>query len=104
MEEPFYKGRLEDNFGIEVVVPEEAGRDTVHEIIYHGLCLGEIKPDSRRRFLNIIAGLKEQGAEAVILGCTEIALLVQQDDTDVPLYDTTAIHAGRAVDLALREG
>lgn len=103
MEQPFYRGRLEENFNIEVLVPDEAGRSVVHEIIYRELCTGQINQDSKERFLSIIEGLRDQGAEAVILGCTEIALLVQQSDTDVLLYDTTALHAAKAVELALWE-
>jgi len=101
MEEPFYRGRLEENFSIEVIVPDGEGRRAVHDIIYRELCLGVIKEESRKRFVAVIEELKKQGAEAVILGCTEIALLVRQQDTGIPLYDTTAIHAERAVELAL---
>ncbi|MGQ4878598.1 aspartate/glutamate racemase family protein [Billgrantia sp. LNSP4103-1] len=101
MEQDFYKGRITENFGIEVMVPDEAQRDLVHEVIYTELCQGEVKEASRQRYLEIIATLRERGAEAVILGCTEIALLVQQRHTEVPLYDTTAIHAEEAVKWAL---
>ncbi|WP_043516200.1 aspartate/glutamate racemase family protein [Halomonas sp. BC04] len=101
MEQEFYKGRIAEGFGIEVLVPDDAQRGLVHEVIYHELCLGEVKETSRQRFLEIIQSLRERGAEAVILGCTEIALLVQQSQTEVPLYDTTAIHAEEAVKLAL---
>ncbi|MGY6564516.1 MAG: aspartate/glutamate racemase family protein [Halomonadaceae bacterium] len=103
MEQDFYKGRITEGFGIEVLVPDEAQRDLVHEVIYHELCLGQVKETSRQRYLEIIESLREQGAEAVILGCTEIALLVQQSDTAVPLYDTTAIHAEEAVKWALEK-
>ena len=101
MEQDFYKGRIAEGFGIEVLVPDAAQRDLVHEVIYHELCLGQVKETSRQRYLEIIESLREQGAEAVILGCTEIALLVQQSHTTVPLYDTTAIHAEEAVKWAL---
>ena len=101
MEQDFYKGRIAESFGIEVLVPNEAQRDLVHEVIYTELCLGEVKEMSRQRYLEIIDSLHERGAEAVILGCTEIALLVQQSHTAVPLYDTTAIHAEEAVKWAL---
>ena len=101
MEQEFYKERIAEGFGIEVLVPDAAQRDFVHEVIYTELCLGEVKEASRQHFLEIIASLHEQGAEAVILGCTEIALLVQQSQTEVPLYDTTAIHTEEAVKLAL---
>ncbi|WP_442487216.1 aspartate/glutamate racemase family protein [Halomonas litopenaei] len=100
MEQGFYKDRLEA-YGIEVQVPEKAQRDQVHRIIYDELCHGEIEQASRQVMLSIMQELKTGGAEAVILGCTEIALLVAQADTEIPLYDTTAIHARRAVELAL---
>lgn len=103
MEQSFYKGRLSDKFGIEVVVPEEDDRDKVHRIIYQELCRGEIRDESRATYIEIIDQLKRQGADAVILGCTEIALLVQQQHTDIPLYDTTAIHANAAVSLAVAD-
>ncbi|MFM5373959.1 aspartate/glutamate racemase family protein [Aeromonas veronii] len=101
MEQDFYKGRLQERFGLAVLVPDEAGRERVHRIIYDELCLGEIRESSRAEYLAIIAGLAAAGAEAVILGCTEIALLVGAARAAVPLYDTTAIHAEAAVALAL---
>jgi len=104
MEQDFYKGYLTQHHGIEVMVPDEAPRQWVHQIIYDELCRGEIKEDSRDLYLEIIKDLHEEGCEAVILGCTEIALLVQQDQTDVPLYDTTQIHVEKAIDWALDNG
>ena len=101
MEQDFYKGRLSDKFGLEVVIPEQSDRDIVHRVIYEELCLGQIKQDSNAEYVRIIADLAAQGAEAVILGCTEIGLLVKQSDTDVPLVDTTMIHAQAAVEFAL---
>ncbi|AFU98480.1 aspartate/glutamate racemase family protein [Simiduia agarivorans] len=101
MAEDFYTGRLRDRFGIEVVVPDATAQQTVHDIIYQELCLGDIKSDSRQRYLEIIERLAQRGAQAVILGCTEIALLVQQSHTPVPLYDTTALHAQAGINLAL---
>lgn len=101
MEQAFYKGRLTGQFGLEVLVPQAAERERVHRIIYDELCLGEIRPSSRAEYLAIIAGLAEAGAQAVILGCTEIALLVGDAQAAVPLYDTTAIHAEAAVEWAL---
>ena len=101
MEQDFYKNRLTEKFGIEVLVPNDTDRTVVHEVIYNELCLGEIKADSKSQYLEIVARLHEQGAEAVIMGCTEITLLINQQDTNVPLYDTTAIHAEEAVTLAL---
>lgn len=101
MEQDFYNGRLQERFGLAVLVPDEAGRERVHRIIYDELCLGEIRESSRAEYLAIIEGLAAAGAEAVILGCTEIALLVGDARAAVPLYDTTAIHAEAAVALAL---
>ncbi|SEQ98016.1 aspartate racemase [Amphritea atlantica] len=101
MEQDFYKGRLTAQHGIRVLVPDAADQASVHRIIYDELCQGQINDDSRQVYLKIIASLAEQGAQAVILGCTEIALLIRQSDTSVPVYDTTAIHAAAAVDLAL---
>ncbi|MFG1488232.1 aspartate/glutamate racemase family protein [Oceanospirillum sp. HFRX-1_2] len=101
MREDFYKQRLQDKFGIEVLVPEEAEQQQIHNIIYEELCRGEIREDSRQVYLDVIDRLEQQGAQAVILGCTEIALLVQQEHTQVPLYDTTALHAAKAIERAL---
>ena len=100
MEQAFYKDRLSSKYGLEVVVPNEAGRKEVHDIIYNELCLGVINANSREVYLRILAELVEEGAEAVILGCTEIGMLINQTHTDTPLYDTTAIHAAKAVDWA----
>ena len=102
MEEEFYKGRLTDKFNIAVVTPDEEEREIVHNVIYSELCLGKVSDQSRQKYLEIIDSLHKKGAEAVILGCTEIALLVQQEHTDVPLYDTTEIHARSAVDQAIK--
>ncbi|MFH7525509.1 aspartate/glutamate racemase family protein [Aeromonas sp. A5] len=101
MEQDFYKGRLQTRFGLEVLVPPEPQRERVHRIIYDELCLGQIREPSRAEYLAIIEWLAAAGAEAVILGCTEIALLVGEAKAAVPLYDTTAIHAEAAVTLAL---
>ena len=103
MEQDFYIGRLEKQFGIEVVVPDQSERDTIHRVIFDELCQGRIKDVSRQRYLAIIDSLHAHGAQAVILGCTEIAMLVGQRDTKVPLYDTTALHAQRAVAWALND-
>lgn len=102
MEQDFYRERIQAQ-GIEVIVPERNARDLVHKVIFAELCLGQINADSKARFLNIVDVLVAAGAEAVILGCTEIALLIQQKDSNTPLYDTTAIHAQQAVLLALSE-
>ncbi len=101
MEEAFYKDRLSERFGLRVVVPEDDARNEVHRVIYEELCQGELKETSRQYYLSVIDALRQQGAEAVILGCTEIRLLVKPEDTSMPLYDTTALHAQRAVALAL---
>lgn len=103
MEQTFYKGRLQDSFNIEVIVPNEHDRNIIHQVIYDELCLGEIKTTSRQHYLDIIDKLFNEGAQAVILGCTEIALLINQNDTDVPLFDTTSIHAQKAVEYALAQ-
>lgn len=101
MEQEFYKGRLQQQFGIDVLTPDAEQRQQVHRVIYEELCLGTIRPESRAQYVEIVEDLHRRGAQAVILGCTEIALLIQQHDTDVPLYDTTKIHAEQAVQLAL---
>jgi aspartate racemase len=102
MEQDFYKGRLHEHHGLEVIVPDEDDRRIVHEIIYKELVLGQIRPESRQAYRAIIARLIESGAQAVILGCTEIMLLVSDEDSAVPLFDTTTIHALAAVDWALK--
>jgi amino-acid racemase len=103
MEQGFYKGRLADEHGLEVLVPDEEDRRLVHDIIYDELCLGKVRDASRKEYRRIMAGLVERGAEAIILGCTEITILVTQEDAAVPLFDTTAIHAQKAVEIALEE-
>jgi len=102
MEQAFYKDRLRERHGLEVLVPDEADRDIVHRIIYEELCLGSIVDASRDEYRRIIAALVAQGAQAIILGCTEISLLVAQQDAAVPLFDTTAIHATKAAEWALK--
>ncbi|MGY0146370.1 aspartate/glutamate racemase family protein [Edwardsiella tarda] len=101
MEQDFYKGRLRERHGLEVIVPEADDRATVHHIIYDELVTGQITPSSRAAYRQVIARLVQAGAEAVILGCTEIMLLVQPEDSAVPLFDTTALHAAAAVEAAL---
>ncbi|WP_028468840.1 aspartate/glutamate racemase family protein [Neptunomonas japonica] len=101
MEQDFYKGRLTDVYGLDVVIPSNADRAIIHHVIYHELCVGKVLESSKKEYLRIIDQMADQGAEAVILGCTEIGLLVTQDDTDMPLFDTTKIHAQAAVAYAL---
>jgi aspartate racemase len=102
MEEDFYKKRLKEKYNIEVIIPDKEEREAIHNIIYNELCLGSIKPSSKEKFLNIIKNLNTKKAEGVILGCTEIPLLVKDEDVDIPLFDTTTIHAKAAVEFALR--
>lgn len=101
MEKPFYKKKLEADFGLNIIVPTKAEREEVHHIIYEELCKGNIKEDSAESYRRIIKTLVEKGAEAVILGCTEITLLVDQKDASIPLLDTTSIHARATLDYAL---
>ena len=102
MEEDFYKGRLMNKYGLDVIIPNENDRHIIHQVIYQELCLGNIKKSSKDQYVEIINKLIESGAEAVILGCTEIPLLIQQEDVKVPLYDTTTIHAEAAVEYSLK--
>ncbi|WP_140919213.1 aspartate/glutamate racemase family protein [Limnobaculum xujianqingii] len=102
MEQDFYKGRLSSQHGIEVIVPDEADREIVHRVIYQELCLGKIDTESRQQFSRIMQQLADKGAQGIILGCTEIGLLVGAKDASVPLYDTAEIHAVRAAELSLK--
>ena len=101
MEQAFYKERLQERHGLKVLVPALPDREVIHRIIYEELCLGKIANESRSEYRRIMASLVEQGAEAIILGCTEISLLIGQNDATVPLFDTTAIHARKAAERAL---
>jgi aspartate racemase len=101
MEQDFYKGRLNENYGLNVLVPESEDRKVVHRIIYQELCLGKIESNSKAEYLRIIDSLSNQGADAVILGCTEIGMLVNQEDTEIRLLNTIEIHAEKAVERAL---
>jgi aspartate racemase len=103
MEEDFYKGRLVAKHGLNVLIPDEAERADVHRIIYEELVVGDIRPDSKARYIEIMQHLAASGAEGVILGCTEIGLLVGQEDSAIPVFDTTLIHAQVAVEYALGE-
>ena len=104
MEQDFYRGRLAERYGLDVLIPDEGERKLVHRVIYDELCLGLLLDGSRDRFIEIIDRLTERAAEGVILGCTEISLLVKPEHVEVPLFDTTAIHARMAVDEALTAG
>lgn len=101
MEQDFYRERLEKMHNIEVLVPNEEGINIVHSIIYNELVLGEIKDGSREKYLNVIDGLVSRGAEGIVLGCTEIPLLIKQEHCNIPVFDTTYIHSKHAVELAL---
>lgn len=101
MEQDFYRKRLEGAHGLTVLTPPQADRDQVHQIIYEELCLGDVKDSSRQAYLRVIADLQSQGAQAIVLGCTEIAMLVQAQHTTLPLFDTTALHARSAAMWAL---
>ena len=101
MQEDFYAGRLRENHGIDVLVPKPEHQDTVHRIIYEELCLGEVREDSRKRVTDIISDLTRRGADAVLLGCTELPILVGDSDCGVPVLDTTALHAKAAVNQSL---
>lgn len=102
MEEEFYTGRLRRQFDLQVILPDAAGREIVHRVIYEELVLGEIRQASRAQFAGIIRRMVAEGAEGVILGCTEIGLLVRAEDSPVPLFDTTRIHAEAAVEFAVQ--
>jgi aspartate racemase len=101
LEEGFYRDRLTEEYGLRVIIPTQAEREIVHRIIYDELCLGQIIEASKEEYIRIMEHMAEKGAEGIILGCTEISLLVGQEDSTVPLFDTTLIHAVAAVDYAL---
>ena len=101
MEQDFYKGRLRDKHGLEVIVPDTNDRAEVHRIIYEELCLGEVKAASRDFYIKVMNRLIKDGAEAVILGCTEITMLIGENDIDCPIYNTTELHVRKAIELAL---
>jgi amino-acid racemase len=101
MEQAFYRGRLERDFGLSVRVPEATSRELVHEVIYSELCHGIISESSRKRFQRVVSELVDMGAEAVVLGCTEIGLLLRPADAPIPLFDTTGLHAEAAASFAL---
>ena len=102
MEQDFYRGRLSERFGIDVLVPDEADRQRIHAIIYDELCVGILSASSRQELIGIIHKMRERGAEGVILGCTELPLLIQAADLPLPVFDTTELHARSAVDFSLQ--
>jgi aspartate racemase len=104
MEKEFYSGPLRDRFGIEVITPDENDRERIHDCIYNELVRGIFSEDSRNDFKEIITELESRGAQGVILGCTEIPLLIRQEDVDIPVFDTTALHVEAALELALGTG
>ncbi len=101
MEQDFYRGRLTEKHDLEVLIPSAEDRETVHRVIFDELCLGEINPASKAQYVSIMESLADAGAQGIILGCTEISLLVQEGDGPVPVFDTTRIHAEAAVEWAL---
>jgi aspartate racemase len=102
MEQDFYRGRLSEKFDLEVLIPADDERDNVHRVIYDELCLGKIRESSKFEYLHTINNLVKRGAQGIILGCTEIPLLLKQEDVAVPIFDTTTIHAKHAVEVALK--
>jgi len=101
MERDFYRGRLLSVHGLKTVIPDEAARLNIHRIIYEELCEGVVKPESKREYVAEVEHLRQQGADGVIMGCTEITMLIGQDDFDIPVFDTTWLHAEAAMDFAL---
>jgi aspartate racemase len=101
MEHDFYRGRLETRHGLDVIIPDEADRERIHDVIYRELCMGVVKPESRDAYRAVIERLVDRGAQGIIYGCTEISLLVGPQDSAVPVFDTTAIHARHAAELAI---
>jgi len=101
MEQDFYRGRLVDRHGLEVIIPDDRQREMVHRVIYDELCLGQIKADSKGQYVDIMAEFVDDGVQGIILGCTEIGLLIGAQDSQVPLFDTTYLHAVAAVEYAL---
>lgn len=103
MEQDFYRKRLFDNFGLDVLIPEENDRQIIHKVIFNELVMGIVREDSKQAYLRIIDQLVQAGAQGIILGCTEIGMLVKQSDCTIPLFDTTILHAEAAVDFALKD-
>ena len=104
MERDFYRARLAEQFGAEALVPDEPGRALVHRVIYNELCRGEVRDGSRDAVMEVVRAMQSQGADGLILGCTELTLLLGAGDTDLPVFDTTALHAEAGLDFALARG
>ncbi|MBN1692958.1 MAG: aspartate/glutamate racemase family protein [Dehalococcoidales bacterium] len=102
MEDGFYTGRLSEKYGLEVLIPDKLDKEVVHNVIYNELCLGKTRQASKEKFRTIISKLEKRGARGIILGCTEIPLLIKQEDLKIPVFDTTRIHAKAGVDFALQ--
>lgn len=100
MEQPFYKARLAERHGIQALIPDEASRTTVHRIIYDELCRGIIRPESKAAYLEVVARGRAQGADGVIFGCTEVGMIIAAEDFDIPVFDTTLLHAEAAIAFA----
>jgi len=100
MQDTFIRGRLAEKFGLQVITPDEADQETIHRVIFEELVIGKILPESKKAYLDIIKKMQDRNAEAVILGCTELGLLVKQEDCSLPLFDTTVVHAQAAIELA----
>ena len=100
MEEGFYRNRLHEKYALDVVIPDSADRNLIHNVIFSELCLGQLLPESRQQYLDIIEKLREQGAQGIVLGCTEIPLLIRPEDTDLPLFNTAALHVDYALEHA----
>lgn len=103
MEEDFYKARMNQKYGLNVIIPESEDRKLINEVIFDELCVGVVNDSSKKKYLEIIQSLIKEGAEGIVLGCTEIPLLIKQEDVEVPIFDTTEIHAKKAVIYALEE-
>ena len=103
MEQDFYSDRLSQKYGLNVLIPNSDDRKIVHQVIYEELCLGNINSASKTEYLRIISALSKQGADGIILGCTEIGMLVKQPDTHIKLFDSTVVHAAKAIDYALQQ-
>ena len=103
MEEDFYRQRLRDNFGLNVLIPDKEDREMIHRVIFSELCLGQFTPEARQKYLDVIETLRSRGAQGIVLGCTEIPLLIRKEDTDLPLFNTAALHVEDALEHAFSD-